>query len=73
MDDIRKTTLTDADLRAVLAYARVPAYRVAQRLSIHPSALSHYLHGRRQFDQALAKRILEAIELEQHEGQTINQ
>lgn len=51
-----------SDLRALIARARVPVYRVAARVGLHPSTLSLFLNGRRPLTEALARAVVEAVE-----------
>jgi len=51
-----------ADLRALLARARLPIYKVAARVGLHPCTLSLYLHGHRPVPESLAEAIARAVE-----------
>ena len=52
---------TAGDLRAALARAGVPLYRVAAVVELHPSRLSGYMNGRTPVTAAIAERVLAAI------------
>ena len=58
------TDPTADDLRALLARLKVPAYRVAARIRLHPVHLSRLLHGHVPFRPDMARRIAVGIEEE---------
>jgi hypothetical protein len=49
------------DLRAFIAYHKVPVYRIAYRLGFHPATLSKYLHNHAPISDALAAAIKQAV------------
>jgi plasmid maintenance system antidote protein VapI len=53
-----------ADLRAELARRRLPIFRVAARLDVHPTTLGKVLNERLPLSPELASRIASAIEAE---------
>jgi plasmid maintenance system antidote protein VapI len=59
---------TAGDLRAALARAGVPLYRVAAVVGLHPSRRSGYMNGRMPVTADIAARLLAAIEAEQRES-----
>jgi len=54
--------LSPADLRALAARCDVKLYQLAALVSVHPSRLSQYLHGRIPLPVEVAKRIRHALE-----------
>lgn len=54
-------TATAADLRALVARARVSRYQLAARVGMHPTTLGMVLNERRPLPADLAARILEAL------------
>lgn len=55
---------TAADLRAEVARHRLPLYRLAPHVNMHPAHLGRVLNGARELTPALAERIQVAIERE---------
>lgn len=57
-----ETTIeTAADLRALVARARVSRYRLAARARMHPSVLGMVLNERRPLSRDLVERIVVAL------------
>jgi plasmid maintenance system antidote protein VapI len=56
-----ETVPTAGDIRAELARHRIPFYKLAAAISMHPVRLSAVLNERRPLSPDLAARIAEAI------------
>lgn len=52
---------TAADLRALVARARVSRYQLAARVGMHPTTLGMVLNERRPLPPDLAARVIEAL------------
>lgn len=63
-----ETRITAADLRALIARARVPQYIVAAHARVHPVRLSAWLRETRPLSQEIGARILSAIVKAEGEG-----
>lgn len=61
---IATSKTTAEDLRAAIARSGVHGYIIGARARVHPITLSRILHGRVRITDALASRILRAIEQE---------
>ncbi len=53
--------LTASDLRAELARHKIPIYKVAGLVNLHPVHLGHMLNGRTPFRSELAERVMQAV------------
>jgi hypothetical protein len=63
MFSIAQVSPTDpAELRAALAHAGLPAYRVAALAEIHPTRLSRLLRGRQPVPEDIGKRLLRVVQ-----------
>ena len=53
---------TPADLRARIARDRIPIFRLAAEVGIHPSNLGMMLNERRPLPPAVAQRVIDALD-----------
>ncbi len=63
---INQVSTTPAQLRARIAEQcpRLPLYKIAGQIGLHPTLLSRQLNEKEPLDQKVAKRVMEVLELE---------
>jgi plasmid maintenance system antidote protein VapI len=57
-------SLSPADLRAAIARKRIPLFKLAAVVGLHPTTLGQMLNERKPLTQTIAVRLTEALNVE---------